>query len=107
MCGTLTPKLLRRSAHSRVDVKANVINKLQSIVSEANLSTSLAVREQHGKDESYHMMIPPDVVIFPHSTQEVSECAKVCHDNDLPIIPFGTSTGLEGRGHCCTGWCLL
>ncbi|KAK2186462.1 hypothetical protein NP493_199g03024, partial [Ridgeia piscesae] len=40
--------------------------------------------------------IHPDVVIFPHSTQEVSECAKVCHDNDLPIIPFGTSTGLEG-----------
>ena len=41
-------------------------------------------------------MCPPDVVIFPRSTQEVSECARVCSESHLPIIPFGTGTGLEG-----------
>lgn len=39
---------------------------------------------------------PPDVVVFPRSVEEVSALAKVCHRHHLPIIPFGTGTGLEG-----------
>lgn len=39
---------------------------------------------------------PPDVVVFPHCVEEVSALAKVCHKHHLPIIPFGTGTGLEG-----------
>lgn len=39
---------------------------------------------------------PPDVVVFPRCLEEVSALAKVCHDQNLPIIPFGTGTGLEG-----------
>ena len=39
---------------------------------------------------------PPDVVVFPHCVEEVSALAKVCHNHHLPIIPFGTGTGLEG-----------
>lgn len=39
---------------------------------------------------------PPDVVVFPHCVGEVSALAKVCHKHHLPIIPFGTGTGLEG-----------
>lgn len=39
---------------------------------------------------------PPDVVVFPRSVEEVSALAKVCHKHNLPIIPFGTGTGLEG-----------
>lgn len=36
------------------------------------------------------------MVVFPHCVEEVSALAKVCHDNRLPMIPFGTGTGLEG-----------
>lgn len=39
---------------------------------------------------------PPDVVVFPRCVEEVSALAKVCHKHHLPIIPFGTGTGLEG-----------
>lgn len=39
---------------------------------------------------------PPDVVVFPRCVEEVSALAKVCHKHRLPIIPFGTGTGLEG-----------
>ena len=35
-------------------------------------------------------------MLFPHTTEEVSLCAKICHENNFPIIPFGTGTGLEG-----------
>jgi len=36
------------------------------------------------------------VVVFPRSVDEVSALAKICHHHQLPIIPFGTGTGLEG-----------
>lgn len=39
---------------------------------------------------------PPDVVVFPRCVEEVSALAKVCRQHHLPIIPFGTGTGLEG-----------
>ena len=34
------------------------------------LSTAMPVREQRGKDQTYHPGAPPDAVAFPHSTEE-------------------------------------
>jgi D-lactate dehydrogenase (cytochrome) len=70
------------------------------------LSTAVAVREQHGKDASYHPCVPPDAVAFAQSTLEVSEIVKICARYKVPIIPFGSGTGLEGhvaalRGGVC------
>jgi len=59
-------------------------------------STSAAVREHHGKDESYHPNFPPDGVAFATSTEEVSAIVTICAKHKLPIIPFGTGTSLEG-----------
>ena len=39
---------------------------------------------------------PPDVVVFPRCVEEVSALAKICYRHNLPIIPFGSGTGLEG-----------
>jgi D-lactate dehydrogenase (cytochrome) len=70
------------------------------------LSSAASVREQHGKDASYHPCVPPDAVAFAQSTEEVSEIVKVCTRHKVPIIPFGSGTGLEGhvvavRGGVC------
>ena len=59
-------------------------------------TTSLPVREHHGKDESYHTPCPPDGVAFANSTEDVSAIVKICAKHKLPIIPFGTGTSLEG-----------
>ena len=40
------------------------------------VSVSGAVREQHGRDESYHMTASPDAVVFPQSLEHVQEIAK-------------------------------
>jgi len=61
------------------------------------LTTSAAVREQHGRDESFHAVAPPDAVAFAESTAEVSEIVKVCARHKVPVIPFGTGTSLEGH----------
>lgn len=33
---------------------------------------------------------------FPRSVEEVSKIAALCNDNEIPLIPFGSGTGLEG-----------
>ncbi|XP_034033063.1 probable D-lactate dehydrogenase, mitochondrial [Thalassophryne amazonica] len=68
----------------------------RSICGVDGVSLAGAVRDQHGADESLHRCCPPDVVVFPRCVEEVSALAKVCHQHCLPIIPFGTGTGLEG-----------
>ncbi len=61
------------------------------------LSTGQAIREQHGKDESWHQPQLPDAVAFAQSTEEVAEIVKVCAAHGMPIIPYGAGTSLEGH----------
>ena len=61
------------------------------------LTTNQAVRERHGKDETYHPGAPPDAVAFPHTTAEVADVVSICAAHGLAVIPFGTGTSLEGH----------
>ncbi|HEV2545839.1 MAG TPA: FAD-binding protein, partial [Stellaceae bacterium] len=80
----------------RNDLNHAVIERLRERFGE-RVSTSAAVREQHGKDESYHAPAPPDAVVFAQSTAEVSTIVKLCAEHKMPVIPFGTGTSLEGH----------
>ncbi len=61
------------------------------------LFTTQAMREHHGSDESSYDPMPPDAVIFAHSTDEVATAVKLCSSHDVPIIPYGAGTSLEGH----------
>ena len=61
------------------------------------LSTAASVREQHGRDESYHRAMPPDAVVFAQSTEDVRDIVLICRKHNTPIIPFGAGTSLEGQ----------
>lgn len=74
----------------------SVLSQIKSICGEEGVSLGQALREQHGSDESMHRCCPPDAVVFPHSVEEVSALARLCHRHNVPMIPFGTGTGLEG-----------
>lgn len=59
--------------------------------------TSDAVREQHGHSLTWIENQPPDVVVYPRTTEDVSEIVKLCLMHDVPVIPYGTGTSLEGH----------
>lgn len=61
------------------------------------LSTSNAVRQQHGKDESFHEVSAPDAVAFAASTDEVAAIVRACARYKTPVIAYGTGTSLEGH----------
>ena len=84
----------------------NVIRELQAKF-EGRLVTSLAVREQHGNTVTWVKAEPPDAVVFPHSTQEVSDIVQLCAAHRVPIIPFGTGTSLEGHVNAPLGGICL
>jgi D-lactate dehydrogenase (cytochrome) len=59
--------------------------------------TSQSVREQHGNTLTWVPNQPPDAVVFPQTTQDVQRIVRICADNNVPVIPFGTGTSLEGH----------
>ena len=66
-------------------------------------TAALAAREHHSHDESSHPPALPDLVCFPQSTEEVSRIVTVSAQHNLPIIPFGAGTSLEGHVHAVRG----
>ena len=84
-------------------VDDGLLNLLAQIVGAETLSTSAAVREQHGRDESYHPSSPPDAVVYCTETEQVAAVVKACAERGVPIIPFGTGTSLEGHVAALSG----
>ncbi|KAK9480291.1 D-lactate dehydrogenase [Lipomyces japonicus] len=39
----------------------------------------------------------PGLIVFPHSTEQVSGVLKICHKYLVPVVPFSGGTSLEGH----------
>ncbi len=78
------------------EVPADFIAALQARFG-AQCSTALAVREQHGRDESTFTVPPPAAVVFAQSTQDVADAVALCAQHKVPVIPFGVGSSLEGH----------
>ena len=59
-------------------------------------STDSTVRDAYARDASYHRGALPDAVAFPKTNAEVAETVKICAKYKIPIVPYGTGTGVEG-----------
>jgi len=73
------------------------IEELKGIVGQEWVSTGDSVRELHSHDESFHRSVLPDVVVWPHSTEEVSRLVRWAYRHSVPVTPWGAGTSLEGN----------
>ena len=79
------------------DVPQDLIDTLKSHFGD-RCSTAMAVREQHGRDESAYTTVPPPAaVVFAQSTEDVAFTVRHAAVHNVPIIPFGVGSSLEGH----------
>ena len=59
--------------------------------------------EHHSHGESWHLPAPPDVVVFPLTTDEVSAIVRAAARHGAPVVPFGVGSALEGHVNAVCG----
>ena len=60
-------------------------------------STSEFTRANYARGEDTYDPILSQAVVFPETNEEVSKILKLCNENKIPVVPFGTGTSLEGN----------
>jgi D-lactate dehydrogenase (cytochrome) len=62
-------------------------------------STTEADRDDHSRDwaTAPREAVPPDVVVWPESTDDVSAVLAAATEHGVPVTPFAAATGLEGN----------
>jgi D-lactate dehydrogenase (cytochrome) len=78
------------------DVVAALVTRLSGDFGDRAV-TAHAVREHHSHGEGLADAGLPDVVVFPHSNEEVASIVRLCHLARVPVIAFGVGTSLEGH----------
>lgn len=58
---------------------------------------STSIRDGHGRDFSYHHPHLPDAVVYPTCRDDVVTVMKFAHQHQIPIVPFGIGSSLEGH----------
>ena len=66
----------------------------QTIVGEGNVLTQNI--EDYSHDWTEDLRFPPDAVVKPATTKEVSQIMQYCHAHRIPVTPRGAGTGLSG-----------
>jgi D-lactate dehydrogenase (cytochrome) len=75
---------------------AQAIAELKELLGE-RLSTADPIRAQHGKDLTWDPGASPDAVAFAETTDEVQRIVEIAMTHEVPVIPYGTGTSLEGH----------
>jgi D-lactate dehydrogenase (cytochrome) len=90
------------STHTRPAALARVAAELTELLG-TRATDAAAVRDHHSHGESYHPPAPPDIVCFPSSVDEVVEIVRIAARHQVPIVPFGAGTSLEGHVQALRG----
>lgn len=66
-------------------------------------STGQSQRALHARDEGWHPPGLPDAVCFPRETDEIARIVALCRRHSVPVIAFGTGSGMEGQVNALDG----
>ena len=78
------------------ELPADLLAALQARFAD-RLSTTQAMREHHGRDESSYDPMLPDAVVFAQNIDDVAAAVALCNQYRFPVIAYGTGTSLEGH----------
>ena len=75
---------------------ASIETELKSLFKD-RFSTSKSTRSNYSRGEDTYDPVLSKAVIFPETNEEVSAVLKLCNERNVPVVPFGTGTSLEGN----------
>ena len=78
-------------------MKNNILQKELSEFLGERFTLSESIRGNYARGEDAYESVLSQAVVFPNSNEEVSTIAKLCNKHNVPIVPFGTGTSLEGQ----------
>ncbi|OWF65509.1 2-hydroxy-acid oxidase [Polynucleobacter hirudinilacicola] len=78
------------------EIPADCAAEIKALFGE-RFSISPPILDHHGRDESPYPLLAPQAVVFANTTEEVAALVKICDRFEVPIIPFGAGTSLEGH----------
>ena len=79
-----------------MSLNPEILHKLTQIVGENYIFTDIETRNHYGHDETEDYVFPPNVVVKPANSSEVSQIIKVANEYKIPTTPIGARTGLSG-----------
>lgn len=86
-----------------IQIPENIIQKFIETCDRENVYQTNDERANHACGKSYPDLLklrlskidnPPDLVIYPKSTDEVVEIVKICNEENISIIPFGAGSSV-------------
>jgi D-lactate dehydrogenase (cytochrome) len=102
-------KSAKKAASGENDSVVRFVAELCLDLDPSQVDVSPEECEARGKPwNSYHKEDNyPDVIVTPHNTEDVSKIVKLCYKYDIPIVPFGGGTSLEGQTLAPKGGCSV
>ncbi|MGE4559709.1 MAG: FAD-binding oxidoreductase [Desulfobulbus sp.] len=73
----------------------DILDQLAEIVGKDNVSSRTADRITHSFDATQRQCLP-EVVVYPHSTEEISRIVRLADREKIPILPRGAGSGFSG-----------
>jgi len=85
-----------KQSTSRDNLTSAHIESFRQIVGAAFVLVDEQSLRDYGHDETEELSFPPQVVLRPSDTAQVSAIMKVCNQSRIPVTPRGAGTGLSG-----------
>jgi len=77
-------------------LKESIKNELEKIVGKENVLTTPEALKAYSYDGTTSWIHEPDVVVFPTTTQQISEIVKLANKEKIPVTPRGGGTNVSG-----------
>lgn len=85
----------------------NDISHLNDVVGCENVFTGEDINEDYARDELAGLKKAPEVLVNVSRTEEVSKIMKYAYENNIPVVPRGSGTGLVGGSVAIYGGIML
>jgi glycolate oxidase subunit GlcD len=82
------------------------LEQLKEIVGDENVRADDVELMAYSRDMSVHVGVP-DVIVFAHSTEQVSRVMALANELKIPVIPRGSGTSVTGAVLAPTGGIVL